>query len=400
MNPSNHRRRRPRGAAALIAAATAIALTACAPPGTASGPAAPEPIERPEPAPDETAEGFDLDALIEAAKKEEPITVYDVTGKVVQIADDFTAKYGIKATGVKVLTGIQDKVTSEYNSDNVIGDVVVSQDTPLVYESLISEGMLTSWVPGDMYDSLPEFATYPFLSIRQGSFWSYNTDTYGDTCPISNIWELTDPEWAGHVAFEDPENRMLYSNGWNQAARGHAEEYEAAYEELYGEKLETDQPTAVHEWVKRLAQNKPKVFKDPTEVVNAAGPGGQKDAPIALISAAEFRNNEEKGYHMAPCEGINPFTGYSFPGVIAYASKTKSPNAAKLYIHFAASQEGMEFITVDGKSSYSTLVDPGEDKFGVFALFDDGQVQDYNTEYLQDDYASTSSWMDLWRANR
>ena len=399
MPPSKPRHRRPLCIVVLATAGALISLSACAPPTPVPSTEI-ESVTRPDLAVDETEEGFDLAALVEAAQQEGPITVYDETGKVVKIAEAFTEKYGIQATGVKVMSGIQDKVSKEYESGNVIGDVVVSQEVPRLYTGLMAEGMLTNWVPGDMYDTLPGFATYPFLNIQQGYFWSYNTDTYGDTCPVDNIWELTDPEWAGHAALEDPENRAVYATAWNQASRNQAEEYAAAYEELYGEELKTDEPTAVHEWVKRFAGNDPVALKDPHEAADAAGPGGQKEPPIVLVSASEYRYNEQNGYHLAPCEGLNPSAGFAAPAMISYAAKTKSPNVAKLYIHFATSQEGMDFITVDGKSSFSTLVDPGEDKFGVFALFDDGQIQEFDTEHLQDDYSSISSWMDLWRSNR
>ena len=46
--------------------------------------------------------GFDLDALIEAARAEPPITVYAVTGKIVATAEAFTARYGVEAYGKKV----------------------------------------------------------------------------------------------------------------------------------------------------------------------------------------------------------------------------------------------------------------------------------------------------------
>src|SRR5689334_11813811 len=39
-------------------------------------------------------EVFDLNGLIEAAKKEPPITVYAVTGEIVDTAQAFTKKYG------------------------------------------------------------------------------------------------------------------------------------------------------------------------------------------------------------------------------------------------------------------------------------------------------------------
>ena len=53
------------------------------------------------------AEDFDLDALIEAAKQEAPINIYDSTGKIVEMAENFSAKYGLKATGIKVSASSQ-----------------------------------------------------------------------------------------------------------------------------------------------------------------------------------------------------------------------------------------------------------------------------------------------------
>ena len=47
-------------------------------------------------------EPFDLEALAAAARKEAPINIYDSTGKIVEMADNFSSKYGVKATGIKV----------------------------------------------------------------------------------------------------------------------------------------------------------------------------------------------------------------------------------------------------------------------------------------------------------
>lgn len=380
-------------------ALVAVGLAACAPPA-AGGDAQLDAIERPELAPDETADGFDLDALVAAAQKEGPITVYDETGKVVSIAEAFTAKYGIPATGVKIETNVLDKVSKESAANNVIGDVVATSEVPGVYAELLQDGILTNWVPGDMYDTLPEVATYPLLSSDNQMIWTYNSEVYGDTCPVENIWELTDADWKGNVAIPDPESRTVFTTAWNQAARDHADEFAAAYEEHYGEKLETDQPTAVHEWVSRLAKNSPAIFKNDEEVSDAVGAPGQQKPPFGLMWAAKYRNNAEKGYSNAPCAGLVPFAGASTPQTLAYATKTKSPNAAKLYIHFATSQEGMEFIMPDGKSSFSSLVAPPSDPHGVFAMKDDGEFQPFNTEYLQDDYTNTVTWQDLWRSAR
>ncbi|MEF9604085.1 hypothetical protein O4J55_17700, partial [Paracoccus sp. PXZ] len=63
--------------------------------------------------PDETPDGFDLDALIDAARKEPPLVVYNMTGKVKGEAERFAAAYGVKAEGVKIELGAVDKVARE-----------------------------------------------------------------------------------------------------------------------------------------------------------------------------------------------------------------------------------------------------------------------------------------------
>lgn len=394
---------RHRGRATAIAtlAAAALALTACAPPGaTENPPATGQPGGgRPSLAPDETAEGFDLDALVAAAKKEQPITVYDQTGKVVQIAEAFSAKYGVKATGVKIETGMLEKARQENTSGNVIGDVIAIQEIAEVYGEL-QDGVLTNWVPGDLAASLPESAQYPFLNLYEGHVWTYNPDVYGPTCPVTNVWQLTDEEWKGRVALPDPERYPFYIIGWNQASRDHAAEYEKAYEEYYGKPLETTEPDAVHEWVKRLAGNSPIVSKDSEGPADAVGAPGQAHPAISLLSGAKYRNIEDKGYSMAACGGMAPWAGYTVPQSMTYATKTDSPNLAKLYIHFASSEEGLQFVMPDGKTSFSPDITPAEDPHGLFALSADGQLQPFSTAALSDDFAKISSWQDFWRSAR
>lgn len=384
---------------AALALAFGLGVTACAPPGASGGgEAQKDEKQKVELQPDETAAGFDLDKLIAAAQKEGPITIYDETGKVTKIAEAFTEKYGIKAEGVKIETNAIDKVKREHDSGNVIADVLAISEPPAFYAELLRDDILTNWVPGDVYDKLPEEARYPYLTSGNWLWWAYSPAAYGDTCPVQNIWELTDEEWKGKVAVPDPEARAMYTNIWNQSARDHADAWEQAYEDLYGEKLKTDEPTAFHEWLKRLAANSA-VFKSDEEVSEAVGAPGQEAPPIGQMAAAKFRNIEEKGYSLAPCAGLNPFVAGPMPQTMAYASKSKSPNAAKLYIHFATSQEGMEFIMPDGKRSYNPDVVAPEDKFGLDPLIKE-EAQPFSTEFLEDDYKNTVTWQDFWRSNR
>ena len=77
------------------------------------------------------AEEFDLNALIEAAKKEPPINVYSSTGKIVKQAEAFTKKYGVQATGTKANAAAQlEMVIREGQAKNVQGDVIQISDVP------------------------------------------------------------------------------------------------------------------------------------------------------------------------------------------------------------------------------------------------------------------------------
>jgi iron(III) transport system substrate-binding protein len=401
--PSRSRRQAKHMAALSLAAAVALLLGACAPPGasTAVPPAgSTEKAERPDLAPDETAAGFDLDALIEAAKKEGPITIYDETGKVVQLAEAFTQEYGIPANGVKIETNITEKVRQEHKSGNVIGDVVANSEVPNIYAELLHEGYLVNWVPGDIYDKLPERALYPYLYLYTTLAWTYNAGVYGDKCPITNIWQLTEPEWEGSVTFPDPESMHRLTTIWNQAAREHAAEWEKAYEEYFGESLRTDQPTAVHEWVVRLAANSPIIFKNEEEVSDAIGAAGQANPPVGLLGPAKYRNNEAKGYSLAFCSGLNPFAGHELTMSIGYAAKSKNPNAAKLYIYFVGTQKAMDILMPDSKFSFSPLVMPVEDPHGILSALQNGEFQPFSTAALMDDSNNTVAWSDLWRGSR
>ncbi|MDP9753483.1 UNVERIFIED_ORG: ABC-type glycerol-3-phosphate transport system substrate-binding protein [Rhizobium sp. SORGH_AS260] len=86
-------------------------------------------------------EPFDLDAVLAAAKQEKPINIYDSTGKIVEMADKFSAKYGLKATGVKVSANSQlEMIIRESQSNNVQGDVVLITDAPSALAQLLPAG--------------------------------------------------------------------------------------------------------------------------------------------------------------------------------------------------------------------------------------------------------------------
>jgi len=343
---------------------------------------------------DETAAGFDLQALIEAAKGEPPITIYSQTGKVVGEAERFSAKYGIQATGIKVELGGIEKAAREADAGNIIGDVLINEDLGAIALELIADGKFFNCVPGDIADNIaPEFQ-YP-LQLHFGHMgWVYNNETYA-TCPVDNLWQLTESEFRNQVAIADPLSNSKYPAWFNMMARNDDAALRALYQERYGEALQTDEPTAAHEWVKRFAANSPKIARTDEEVSEAVGAPGQEKPAFGPTSMAKFRNIAGKGYKMALCETLRPWTLQAFPSGIAIASGSDSINTAKLFVHYLMSEEGFAEELGDGKVSSNQAMALPQDPSHVADFLD--KASPYRPSDIVSNFETRMEWDDFWR---
>lgn len=338
---------------------------------------------------------YSLDALIEAAKKEDPITVVDATGKIKTMAENFTAKYGIEATGVKLSGQEQEQIISrEARANNVQSDVFNMSNLPDVTSQILPQGYGISWMPPDLKDKTPENYQQPAITSLNPWVFSYNTDVHGDTCPVDNLWALTTEDWKGNVAIPDPLLRNETMFWFNQIATHGDDEMRAAYKDFFGEELVTDEDSATKEWVKRLAENKPKVTRSDSEVGPIVG-AKEDNPPLGFVSAAIFRNAKKDGYGMGICKEMRPWIGQLTPRVAVIAAGTDSPNAAKLFVHFMMTPEGMAPQMGDGKMSTSTeAVMPEDEASGIVNHIDNLYVN--HSESTSDDFAKLQDWQDFW----
>src|SRR5690606_25319643 len=111
-----------------------------------------------------------------------------------------------------------------------------------------------------------------------------------------------------------------------------------AYQAYFGKPLETKQPSATAEWVKRFAGNKVKVQKSDTDVGPIVGASTTDHPVIGFVSAAIFSHAKNKNFPMAVCKQMTPWIGQLTPRVAVIAAGTKSPNAAKLFVHYMMSR--------------------------------------------------------------
>lgn len=343
-------------------------------------------------------DAFNLDALIEAAKKEKPITVYDSTGKIVDMAKNFSAKYGVQAEGSKVKAAAQiEMMIREARANNVQGDVSIISDAPAAVAQLLPEGLAMSWLPPDLAEKIPAEYQAPLTVITSANVWAYNTAIF-DKCPVTNIWQLTQPEWKGRVAMQDPLGKASYVDWFNQMASHGDAAVAKSYKDLYGKDLDIAKESATAQWVKALAGNAPLLTNADAGAADAVGAPGQKEKFMGLMSSAKFRENTDSGMKLGLCKDLKPWVGWNYPGVGLIAKGTNSPNAAKLFIHYVMTAEGIAPQAEDGKMSTNRDVKlPQNEPSGIGSVLD--QIMPYQMSSAMEDWDQRETWQDLWRIN-
>lgn len=338
-----------------------------------------------------------LDDLIAAAREEAPITVYDSTGKIVAQVEAFAEKYGLQATGRKS-NAVQtlEVVIREAQAGNVQTDVAIIADAPAVMVQLIETGYATSWAPETLRDVIPEEYQDPLTMVMSPNVWTYNTALF-DTCPVDNIWALTEEDWQRRVSMQDPLGKPSYTDWFNQMETHADDAVAAAYEAHFGTELDTSTESATAQWVKALAANAPLLTDSDSAAADAIGAPDQTDAFMGLVSTAKFRDNAQ-GMVLGLCDTMAPHVGWGYPGIALIAADTQSPNAARLFLHYMMTEEGIAPQAIDGKLSTNTTVPvPADEPSGVDAVRD--QLFGYVAATAVQDWDTRQNWQDLWTMN-
>ncbi|GAA2776754.1 MULTISPECIES: ABC transporter substrate-binding protein [Nonomuraea] len=341
---------------------------------------------------------FSLDALVAAAKKEGSLTVYDSSGDIEEVAKAFTEKYGIAMEGVKSDTPqTAEKMLREHAADNVTIDAAMYEDGGVLVGQLIPQGVAKTWVPADLKEQIPAENHNPLLALSKATIFAYNTKLSPDGCPVKNVWDLTEPEWAGKLVMQDPLGKPTVLSFLTQLDAHGNQALEQAYQTKYGKALETKEKSAAYEWIKRLSGNKPVLTGSDEDISGAVGAPSATEKKIGFMSISKFRNNEDKGYAQSACEGMQPFVGFSYPKYVAIAAKSRHPNAAKLYVHFIMTEEGVKHEIGEGGISGNATVKPLVTPPGLSDW--KGQLFHTDPKGLLGDLQNRQTVSDFWRLN-
>jgi iron(III) transport system substrate-binding protein len=172
----------------------------------------------------------------------------------------------------------------------------------------------------------------------------------------------------------------------------------AAYKAQFGKDLENGEDSATAAWVKAFAENGPLLSDSDDAISEAVGAPGQKQPFFGLLSSAKFRDNADKGFKLGLCADLAPWPGWTYVKLGLIATGTKSPNTAKLFIHYILTEEGIAPQVIDGKLPTNPDIGlPADEPSGIGKVLD--KLEQYDATTALEDWDARQDWQDFWRVN-
>ena len=285
---------------------------------------------------DETDEELYQKALEEGAT----VTLYSISSRCTKVAEAFMEKYpGLECVPFDISTNdLLEKVTKEYEAGAPTADVVHIKDQDgSMYLEYVANKIFYNFKPADIFShidpSYTETATPLYIELTQ---LFYNTEVYPDGSPITNLWQLTEPQWKGKIMMQNPLDNLAWGSWIAGFCVGEEPQRLAdAYKDLYGKDLVLSDgcENAGYEFLKQLHANNPIFTASSDEIAESVGTPGQSDPPVGFCASSKLRKAEENGWLFAPVN-LEPDTGIPAVNTLYIVEGSDHPSAAKLLVRF------------------------------------------------------------------
>ncbi|EBA10480.1 ABC transporter substrate-binding protein [Sagittula stellata] len=299
---------------------------------------------------DHQPETEDWDAIREAALEEGALTVYASSSSISAVAEDFMKLYpGIEVSAFDLGSEKTiEKLVREHQAGLYNVDVVTTGGAAQMVYELLPQDSIVNYVPRYLSDDIPEDLQQPLLTqMVEATVLFYNIETYPDGPPISNIWELTEPEWNKRVGMKSPLGSLttlaLIAN-----LVEHGDAFAKAYEAHAGKPLEYSDgiDNGAYEFFHRLIGNDLVIYNSGSKLAAASGLPGQEAPPITFSSMHYINKNDSDGYRNGILYDVEPSGVFAYSTYTSIAGRAPHPNAAKLFVAF---QMGSDKLTADTK---------------------------------------------------
>jgi len=287
---------------------------------------------------DAALDAMTAEELLPRALEEGTVTVYAFTSRIARVEAAFEEAYpGIDMVAYDMSSTEQiTRIKAEASAGIANVDVVYISDAPVVFTELLGPGLVLPYVPPRVVPLLDDNEKFPLLAQRLSTkVLMYNEEAYPDGSPVTNLWQLTTPDWTGRVIMVDPLQRGDYLDLMTEFVL-RADEMAAAYEAQFGQPVALDEgiANAGEQFIVDLFEND-LILVSSTDDVNAAiGALGQTNPPIGFTSYSDRRDNEDEGWALQVVNDVEPSNGIIFPAVLAVAANAPHPAAARLAIDF------------------------------------------------------------------
>jgi iron(III) transport system substrate-binding protein len=299
-------------------------------------------------------------ALIKAAKAEGELMFYSgmTEGQVKLQCETFQKKYGIKTTYLRSTSGalVQRFVTENAGKDNIADVFLVSSPTAFTMHPELFADLSPEEVPSIVnYPSKWWVGTKGVTIQTSPMVIQYNTDMVAPN-EVPRTWkEVVDPKWKGKVMLTDPRTSVTYLGWLDQMEKNFGQEFVKKLVELDFKLTKSGASGAQMVAAGAFAVNFPAYASFSVQLK-------EKNAPIdARI--------------MREPEVISQSTG-------GIAAKAPHPNAARLFLNYIMSEEGLRLVCAEFPVS-----SPGdlEGKFGCDGL-QNPQLVDYGISAERENY--------------
>ena len=274
--------------------------------------------------------------LYAAALREDTLVVYSVTSRIFDVKESFERAYPGLTVDVKDIRqrDIHKALAENYRNRQYDCDIAIFTDSDTeISKNFIPHGILYKYTPYDIVGKLipgHDGSQLEFLGEAVQLF--YNDEVY-NTPPVSNWWELTEPEFKGKVWVPAvPRSETTFALLGAMLQRN--DEMAAAYKELYGRELEIPEGNSAGRifW-EMLMNNDPQIANSSDDVVEAVGRPRQTDPPVGIMVSSKVRMRDI-GFAIQPVYDIAPSAGVYVPNGVMIAGGAKNVSAAKLFIRW------------------------------------------------------------------
>ncbi|WP_134725646.1 ABC transporter substrate-binding protein [Paracoccus luteus] len=283
-------------------------------------------------------DGMTPEELLPLAQREGKVVVFSLSSRIARVEKAFEEAYpGIDLVGTDMSSVKQiARIEAEQQAGVHEVDVVYLADTPVAFTALLEAGRVQNYVPPRVAGEIPAAFQAPMLAHRLSTkVLMYNEAAYPDGSPITNLWQLTLPEWKGRVMMVDPTQRGELLDLLTEIAL-HPDEMAAAYKAQFGKDIEVEDGLdgAGEQFIQDLLANDLILLPNSDVLNKAIGDKTARNPPVGFGTYSDRRDNEEEGWALQIANDVEPANGILFPAVLAIAKDAPHPAAARLLIDF------------------------------------------------------------------